>query len=306
MSNGISLKALILRFISKITLTWGLVILEGLAIVSTPAAIGYAINDLVHKKYTGLFVFCGLCFALLVIGSVRRFYDTRAYASIYQTVIQEITNEERNKKTPLSKTSARVILFTEFIDFLENSLPNILLQFINLFGALFIILLIDVKIFLACLATIATTGIVYTASKSKIFRLTRAANNQLERQLNALTSRKKSAAANHFSKLMFWRIHLSDLETGNFSFIWAAISGTLIYTIITVTQSSATGIGELVSAVMYVFGLAESLMTLPLYYQQLIRLQEIATRLILAAPHVETAATLSLTTKETSYESITD
>ncbi|MCG8459225.1 MAG: hypothetical protein MI919_23355, partial [Holophagales bacterium] len=76
-----------------------------------------------------------------------------------------------------------------------------------------------------------------------------------------------------------WRIKLSDLETLNFSLIWIALACLLVFTVAIVTSAGEASFGLIVSAVMYVFGFTESVLALPLYFQQLIRLREITTRL---------------------------
>jgi hypothetical protein len=57
------------------------------------------------------------------------------------------------------------------------------------------------------------------------------------------------------------------------------LAAVLLASIIVVATSASASFGQVVSTVMYVFGFMESVMTFPLYYQQVIRLQEIAGRL---------------------------
>ena len=98
-----------------------------------------------------------------MIGSGRRFFDTRAYARIYRTVCAEMVVREVRRKSSLSQISARTGLFSELIDFLEESIPGILQQLINLVGTLAIVALINVKVFFACLVGMALTAAVYGA-----------------------------------------------------------------------------------------------------------------------------------------------
>jgi len=75
------------------------------------------------------------------------------------------------------------------------------------------------------------------------------------------------------------QIKISDLDTKNFSLIWIALSLVLSFTIYEITTSGSSSFGQIVSAVMYVFGLIESMVAFPIYYMETIRLQEIAGRL---------------------------
>lgn len=274
-----SLAQLVRRFWKRTTLTWALVLLEGACLVLMPLVIGWTVDDLMNGSHSGLLKLAALCGLLLVVGAGRRVYDTRAYARIYRTVVGELVAHEQRKETSLSKISARSSLFTELLYFLEESIPGILHQFINLAGTLVIIALIDSKVFLVCLASMAFTAVVYGFSEKRIFRLNAGANDELERQVDVLASRAEREIGGHFKRLMDWRIKLSDLETLNFSLVWVALASLLILTVVIVTSSREVTFGQIVSTVMYVFGFTESVLVLPLYFQQLIRLREITTRL---------------------------
>ncbi len=276
---GMSLKYLVKRFWKRTLLTWILVLLEGISLVAMPMVIGWAVDDLMGSSLTGVFKLAALCLFLLFVGASRRVYDTRAYAKIYNTVANELVAQEQKQNTILSKISARTNLFTEFIQFLEESIPGIIQQFINLAGTLIIIVFIDVKVFFACLISVAITAVIYGFSERRIFRLNKGGNDEIEKQVDILASNNEVKIHNHFKNLMAWRIKLSDLETLNFSLIWIVLAAVLVFTVITVTSSGNVTFGQVVSTVMYVFGFIESIMIFPLYYQQIIRLQEIATRL---------------------------
>lgn len=277
--SNISIKNLIKRFWKKTALTWIMVVLEGLCLVIMPMIIGWAVDDLMNESWAGIIQLAVLSIALLVIGSLRRLYDTRIYAKIYTTVANELVQAEKKKNTNLSKMSARVNLLTEFIQFLEDSMPAILNHLIGLIGTLLIIFFISFKVFAACLVAAVFTAIVYAISERRIYQLNRGGNSELEKQVDVLRSGKNEVTGDHFKKLMNWQIKLSDLETLNFSLIWIVLAGVLVFSIVTMTSDGHTSFGQIVAVVMYVFGFTESIMTFPLYYQQLIRLKEIAVRL---------------------------
>ena len=276
---AVSLGDLVRRFWRYTTLTWTLVLLEGACLVAFPLVIGWAVDDLLGGSSAGLIQLALLCGLLLVIGSGRRFFDTRAYARIYRTVCAEMVVHEARRKSSLSKISARAGLFNELIDFLEESIPAVLQQLINLVGTLAIVALINVKIFFACLAGMVFTAVVYGLSEQRIFRLNSGANDELERQVEVLGSSSPRKIRRHLKSLMGWRIKLSDLETLNYGAIWIGLGLLLIYTVAEVASADGTGFGQIVATVMYVFGFIESTLVLPFYFQQLVRLQEITSRL---------------------------
>ena len=278
-NNNISLKTLLRRFWKKALVTWLLVVLEGLNLLLLPLVIGWAVDDLMKGETLGIIQLGALCLLLLIIGAGRRFYDTRVYSGIYRKVSNELVTGERSRKTSISKISARTNLFTEFIKFLENSIPDIFNQFVGLVGTLGIIVFIDLNVFWACMIGTSLTCMIYLFSQKKMLDLNKGQNDEFERQVDIITSNSSEKLRCHFKNLMKWNIRLSDLETINFSLTWLVLAGVLLYSIVLVASSDNSSLGQVLSIIMYVFGFMESVMTFPLYYQQMVRLQDIATRL---------------------------
>ena len=110
MDGQITLNKLVKRFWKKTSLTWILVLLEGIFLILIPLVIGWAIDDLMQNKIKGIIQLAALCFFLLIIGAGRRFYDTRIYSRIYRVVCNEMTLREFRRETSVSKISARTNL----------------------------------------------------------------------------------------------------------------------------------------------------------------------------------------------------
>ena len=277
--TNITLAALVKRFWKKAVFTWLLVVLEGLFLLVIPLVIGWAVDDLIKGDVEGLVQLGTVCLLLFFVGAARRFYDTRVYSGIYRKVGNELILREHGRKIPLSKISARANLFLEFIEFLENSLPDIFNQFVGMAGTLCIIAFINMQVFFSCLIGLLFTGFIFSLSQKKMFFLNKGQNDELEKQVDIIAGNRPENIKKHFKNLMGWNIRLSDLETINFSFTWAVLAGVLLYSVVTVASSDMSSFGQVVSVVMYVFGFIDSVMTFPLYYQQVIRLNDIAARL---------------------------
>lgn len=275
----INLKQLLLRFRWRIAFTMTLVLLETLLTLLLPLFIGWSINGLLEGRFTELFYLGGLGVLMLIIGSGRRFFDTRAYADIYTTISAETVEREQTKGKSLSVITARVRLLSEFVEFLENSLPLIVQSLIGVVGTLLIILSLNVSIFVACIVLLMLMATVYLLSGKLNFRLNKNYNDELEKQVDVLSTEQLDAINGHFKAVMKWNIHLSDLETVNFVIIWFGIILLLVYSPVAVIESGVFNAGLVFSALMYVFQYIEDIVMLPLYIQQLIRLQEISTRL---------------------------
>lgn len=274
-----TLGTLFKRFKGRISFTLLLVIAEAAVNLLFPLFMGFAINGLLASNYDGLISLAILGFVSLLLGAGRRLYDTRIYAGIYTTVTSELVDKEQKKNSSVSKITARTNLFTEFVEFLENSFPQIVNSFIGLFGTLLIILSLNRNIFVACLVASLFVLVVYLFSGKRNFRLNKGYNDELEKQVDILTTANKNRIDTHFKNVMHWNIKLSDFETFNFSIVWGGMILLLLYAIIAAVESGITAYGTIFSILIYVFEFMGSVMLLPLYYQQLIRLNEISSRL---------------------------
>ena len=278
-SSRLSLKSILLRFKWRISFTLSLVVIETLLGLLYPLFIGWAINDLLNNSFNGIYLLAGLGISSVVIGSVRRFYDTRIYAGIYQTITPEMVANEKARKQSTSTIAARSSLLTEFVEFFENVLPEVITSFIGLVGLLMIIIALNVEVFFACLALLGLVILIYLLTGNRNYQLNAGYNTELENQVEAINHPDISHAKEHFRCLMRWNIRLSDLETLNYFIIWISVVALFVYTPIAAIDGDIVDYGIIVALLMYVFDYIEKISTLPLYVQQVIRLKEISNRI---------------------------
>ena len=278
-STQISLSALLSRFRRKVSFTLFLVLADSVLGLLFPLFIGFAINGLIEDSFDGILALGGLGLLSLLVGSGRRYYDTRAYADIYVTISEEMVTREQERESSVSKTAGRASLVTEFVEFLENSMPVIVTSVIGVFGVLVIIANLNWQVFWACIALFVLMVVIYLVSGKKNLVYNEEYNNEIERRVDVLSSQAPKAIRKHFKSVMHWNIRLSDLETLNYAVLWLGIIALLVYAPVVVVDSGVANYGLVFSILMYVFQYIESLATLPLFIQQMIRLQEISTRL---------------------------
>lgn len=278
-STSLSLKSIFIRFKWRITFTLSLVTIETLLELLFPLFIGWAINDLLNDTYDGIYLLLGLGVIVVIMGSARRFYDTRIYAHIYQTITPEMVLSEKSKNITTSTISARSNLLTEFVEFFENSMPQVITAVIGLVGVLIIIGSLSFNVFLASLGLLALVVLIYLVTGKLNYRLNAGYNSELEKQVAAIEQSDTKHLNLHFRSLMAWNIKLSDLETSNYFFIWIGVVALLVYAPISAIEQGAINYGLVFSLLMYVFDYIEKVATFPLYVQQVIRLKEISNRL---------------------------
>ncbi len=278
-NSSISLKGIFLRYRWKILVTFLLVIFESLVFMLYPLFIGKSIDSLLKDSYVGLIYLSVLGVISLITGAARRFYDTRVYSKIYAVVSAELVESENSKNTSASKISARTNMLDEIMEFLENSFPDITSNILMLFGVMIIIAFINIYVFWGCVIATTIALFVYLISSKRLYRLNKGLNNEFEKQVIVIQERKSTVIRGHFKKIAFFNVKLSDLETWNFSVIWLFFVMLVIYSIVVMVKGGKASYGEIFSVIMYVFEFIETMIMLPLYYQQFVRLYEISTRL---------------------------
>lgn len=274
-----SLKSIFIKNKGKISITFLLVILELISNLLLPLFIGYAINDLLTKKYDGLIILGILMVFSIVIGSLRRFYDSRAYSKVYKSIATQLVEDEQKKCNDISKISARISLLNELVEFFENSFPEIMNSFLGLIGVFIIISTINLEISLLCLLIILVIFVVYGVTSKKNLQLNKDYNDELETLVARLETKDKENINGYFERLMRVNVKLSDLETINFSIVTMVSMGIFTFSILIITLESNVAYGTVFSILMYAYEFIERIIVLPLYYQNYIRLKEISFRL---------------------------
>lgn len=278
-NGAVSLRLLFARFRWRILGTWLLVILEAGLMLMFPLVIGIAIDGLLQQVYDGLYLL-GLIGGLMIAsGAARRFYDTRLYAGIYTRAAEQIVTQERDRKASVSVISARTSMAKELVEFLENSFPAIIDCVIGLAGTLIMVWLLQTHVFVACLTATGIIVTIYAVTSNRTLSLNKGANDESEKSVEVISDGMVPDISSHFGRLMRWNIRLSDLETVTFSLSWLIMLAVLLFSVVATIQTGVTAQGKVLSILMYVFGYIESVIALPLFYQQFVRLREISGRL---------------------------
>lgn len=275
--EGVSLLSIFKRYRWRISFTALLVLSEAVGLLLLPLVIGFAIDGLLADSYRGVWQLTVLGLVILFTGSLRRFYDTRLYSGIYVNISTEIAEQDNTSDT--STLNARILMLKELVDFFENSFPELIVSLIGLVGTVAILYTLDVQIFLGCLAVLVLIIITFALTSQRTTHLNKQFNNTLEKQVSAVEHRHTQPIRGFMTRLMRWNIKLSDLETIIFGVIWLGMVMLIVFSVVQAVGDGSLKTGEVMAIVMYVFHFAEGTGLLPLFYQQFLRLQEIASRL---------------------------
>ena len=270
------MKNLLRRFAGRYALTVLLVVIEAAAWVLFPLVIGRAIDSVLADSPRGLYELGVLGAFAMGIAVVRRLVDSRAYASIYTTLGEEMVAQDTDAST--STKTARLGMLKEIVEFFENSVPELIISMLGLVGTIAILSTLNTPIFVGSLIVTAATVTLYALTGRLTTRYNTGLNDEQERRVDIVHSGDPSRVARHLRRTMRWNIRLSDLEAANFGINWLFMVALLVYSVAAAAERTVD-YGTVFAVVMYVFQFMESMMLLPFYYQNWLRLREITGRL---------------------------
>lgn len=273
-------RAIYARFPSQILFTLSLVIAEGLLYLLYPLSIGEALSGLIAGSQLQLWLLVALCAASILVGALRRYYDTRAYAHIYAQLGVSLLEGQRDRRTPaVSRQNAHLSLLTELVSFFEHSVPQLTQHAISLFGTLILLFALNPRIALLCLGAAGLAALVYRASEGRLHRLNQGLNDEAERQVHVLQLGGRGVLREHLGRVAHWKIRLSDLETKNYAIILTGLSALVVGAVAFLGHLRHEALGDPLSVLMYVFNFFEAVLAFPLFFQEWVRLTEISQRL---------------------------
>lgn len=277
-SEAISHGSIFKRFWPQISGTFALLTVENVLGVAEPLVLGIAINRLVEQDWTGLAWLAALELTFIIVGIVRRMYDTRVYTRIYARVGSDLVAREQAKGSPITQVNARADLIKEVVDFFEQILPLSLTAGFTLIGSLVMIAFLDFRVFVVATVATVLTGLVFWIASKRIHTLNKALNNQYERQIEVFERMRASSRNRHFRRLAMWQVRLSDLESLNFGLTYLFLIAAMLFGIYDAVTRLDAPIGTVFALMTYLFQFVQSVVALPITYQQGIRTSEITQR----------------------------
>jgi len=285
MSRFEILRKLMQKHRTQLVITYLLFSLEMLGSLLRPFFLGEAVNGLIKGSYRGLIILSGVHLAWIIIGTLRHRYDTRTYSAIYTSLVTRFLSR-RIDQSEVSKLSAHSTLAREFVDFLEFDLVYVIEAIYNLLGSVILLYFYDRSVVILCLAILLpVVGISYIYGK-RMKRLNRLKNDELEQQVDIISSGDKTAIFKHFNNLRHWQVRISDQEAWNFGIMELMVMVVIgISLLVTNAVSPTTPIlaGSLIGIYTYILKFVSGLDTIPYTVQRLSSLNDITRRIELQA-----------------------
>ncbi len=290
MSKFTVLQTLFKKHKKQLLITYSLFSVEMLGSLMRFYFFGEAINDLIKGSYRGLLILIIVHVAYLVVGTIRHMFDTRTYSAIYTSFVTKLLSRKYNK-VEVSKLSAHSTLAREFVDFLEHDLIYVVEAVYNLLGSLIILFFYDKIIVAICLSILVPVALVSYFYGKRMNSLNKKKNDELEKQVDIITSGNNKTILQHYNNLRKWQIKISNKEAINFGFMELMVLLVITFSLIISKNihSSTMLAGSLFGIYSYILKFATGLDTIPYTVQRLSSLNDITKRMELQEEEIPEA-----------------
>lgn len=265
----------------RLGLTYLLFTLEMSGALLRPFFLGKAVDGLIYGNNLGLYQLIAIHLIWVVIGMIRQRFDTRTYSTIYSDLVTQMLLK-RKKKTDVSKLSAHSTLSREFVDFLEFDLVYVFEAVFNILGSLVMLCFYDIKVVGICMAILIPVSIISLFYGKKMKKLTMGKNDELEKQVDIISTQNPLAIKRHYAKLRFWQIKISDQEAINFGLMEIMVIiviGCSLYVTSWITHTEEVAAGSLIGIYNYILKFVSGIDTIPYTVQKLSNLSDITQRI---------------------------
>lgn len=275
--RALNLRGILSVFWPRIGLTWAMTLIEVMLFGLVPLLIGWAIDGLLAKDFTAFWQLAGVLAALIVLGTLRRVYDTRAYGVMRVALGKALA--ARSPDVPVSQLNARMDMGRELVDFLEEEAPESATAVLHSLVAIVILATINPMLALSAIAAFVSMIAIYALAHRRFVSLNKVLNSQKEKQVGILGTRSMPRLGAHLLSLRRAEVRVSDTEGVVYGLIFTVLLGAVLFNLYYATQSMVVTAGLVFSIVAYSWDFVESALALPMTLQSLARLSEIVTRI---------------------------
>jgi len=280
MSRFTILRKIIMQHRKQLVYTYLLFSLEMLGNLLRPFFLGLAVNDLLKGSYEGLIILTGVHFSWLVIGTIRHRFDTRTYSAIYSALATRFLSRRFNRAN-VSRLSAHSTLAREFVDFLEYDLIYVIEAVYNLVGSLILLMFYDKSVVLVCLGILLPVMAISYFYGRKMKQLNRMKNDELEKQVDIISTGNHHLIRQHYNNLRKWQIRISDQEAWNFGLMELMVIVVIGVSLLITNKTTGATIqaGSLIGIYSYIQRFVSGMDTIPYTVQRMSSLNDITRRI---------------------------
>jgi hypothetical protein len=194
------------------------------------------------------------------------------------------TQAARATNLPVSTLNARLGMGRELVNFLEADLPLAMTSLVQLIISVIVLYIFDPMLALAGVSAVATMLVIYSRSHGRFYKLNGQLNQQTERQVGILETRKPQSLSTHLTRLRRIEVRISDTESIVYGAIFVVLLGLVVFNLWYATANLTITSGTIFSIVTYSWELVDAALAFPMALQGWSRLSEIMQRINHTAP----------------------
>lgn len=240
----------------SICLAYMLITIECIVFSIIPYTIGLAIDDMIKGNKTMIIVHSSMMIFTLLIGMIRRMYDTRVFSNIYVKKAKKTILALRKSNLDHKKIVARYGLVGIYSDLFEFTIPNITKVLINISVSLIMLFFINLSILYFVIPSAVFVLLIQlyfsNFTKKKEYEMQETREN-----ISSLLVEGKDCS-DFLDKQKDILVKKSDIESFAWSISDFAAALMEIVCVIVVTQNNLT-LGEITAALMYVMKIFENI-----------------------------------------------
>ena len=259
--------------------TQGLTVTEETLELLHPAAIGWAVNDLLHGRYVGLSVFAGLYLTHVGVAVLRQRHDSRTYHRIYSDLAVKVIDEQRRRGVAAPQLMARSVLARQFTTFFERDVPSVIAALFGFFGALAMLFAYDWVTGAAAAALVLPLILISRWQGRQTITYSTRLNDRLEREGRAILDGRPTKLRRHYRSVMGWRVRLSDVEATSWGWMQVLMAALGIIVLVRATGLPGAEAGTIFAIVAYYWNFTMAFDDVPELVEQAGQLRDIGRRL---------------------------
>ncbi len=213
------------------------------------------------------------------VGAFRRSVDTKIYLKIYSRIATTISRISILKNTSISKTTARVELSQQYINFLEYRLPEIIQNTISISGAVIALYFFDWKISLACFLIVVPMYIANKLYLRKVSKLQKEFHDSYEEIYDVFAKRDPVLVRNYYRNLAKPQTKISNWGAFNFAFMRFTLLIIFLIVLYVAIELDNFTAGELYSIVAYLWTFVSATEYMPELLENWSSMKDITRRL---------------------------
>jgi uncharacterized membrane protein len=259
----------------RLALTYSLFNIENCAQLVQPWLLGLTITSILGKRTGMVWVFAGFFTMRMVVGVLRRRYDTRAFARIYGTLATNVVVNQRRNNVAVSRVAARASMSREVTDFLETDVPAAVSTIYAIAGGILMLGFYDILLVPVTLVIGVSSGLLNVACAKRTRLLNQGLNDVLENEVQVVSHGSRESTSQHYDRLAYWQVRVSDWHATTFSATQVFVLGLLVFALLRIPAWSTDSIGDIYAVFRYLTMFTGGIGGLPMISQRIARLRDI-------------------------------